>query len=74
MAKKLVAVFFMCMVVVAAMQLAEADSAEEHYRSCFKTCEKECLGGNGNAFCEMKCDADCTAKEVAEKLKSSFLH
>ncbi|KAK6925060.1 Pollen allergen ole e 6 [Dillenia turbinata] len=75
MAKKLIAVFLMCVVVVAAMQLTEAQSSEEKFRSCFNDCEKKCMGfGHGNSFCEMKCDADCTAKEVADKLKSKIIH
>ncbi|KAK6940789.1 Pollen allergen ole e 6 [Dillenia turbinata] len=69
MARKLVAVFLVCIVVVAAMQFTDALNADEKFRSCFNTCEEECKAhGEGNSFCEMKCDADCTAKEVADKL------
>ncbi|XP_038692229.1 major pollen allergen Ole e 6-like isoform X2 [Tripterygium wilfordii] len=70
-ANKLFAVFVMCIVVVAAMQLRQVEAAETDFKfkDCFNTCEKECIdGGQGNTFCEMKCDADCGTKEVADKL------
>ncbi|XP_038713534.1 major pollen allergen Ole e 6-like [Tripterygium wilfordii] len=70
-ANKLFAVFVMCIVVVAAMQLrqAEATDGDSKFKDCFTSCEKECMDdGHGNTFCEMKCDSDCGAKEIADKL------
>merc|ERR1712154_67818 len=70
MANKFVAVFLMCIVVVAAFSLQEAKAAElDKFKGCFSNCGKGCLGeGNGNTFCEKKCDNDCSEKELAEKL------
>ncbi|KAA0066995.1 hypothetical protein IC582_023992 [Cucumis melo] len=79
MAKKMIALFLMCIVVVAALQFASANKEDEvakyeakfdaKYKSCFKTCEKECLeNGSGQSYCEVKCDEDCNEKEVADKL------
>ncbi|KAF5741914.1 50S ribosomal protein L24 [Tripterygium wilfordii] len=50
-------VFVMCIVVVAAMQLrqAEATDGDSKFKDCFTSCEKECMDdGHGNTFCEMK--------------------
>ncbi|XVE73097.1 hypothetical protein DITRI_Ditri11bG0090400 [Diplodiscus trichospermus] len=71
MANKFVTGFVLvCIVLVAAttcVQQAQADDGR--FKSCFENCEKECLdGGQGSTFCEMKCDADCGAKEAAAKL------
>ncbi|CAK9323942.1 unnamed protein product [Citrullus colocynthis] len=78
MAKKMIAVFLMFIVVVAALQFATANEDEvtkyeakfdAKYKSCYETCEKECLeNGNGQSFCEVKCDEDCDEKETADKL------
>ncbi|EEF37597.1 conserved hypothetical protein [Ricinus communis] len=70
MGKKLVALFVVCIVVAAAMQLsADAAATEEQFRSCFNNCKKECQAdGGGGTYCEMKCDTDCLAKEAAGKL------
>lgn len=66
MGKNLAAVFIMCIVVVAALHVSEAFIAD--YKDCFNNCEKECKDeGQGYTFCEMKCDADCAAKEAAGK-------
>lgn len=65
---KVVAVFVMCIVVVASMHVREAnaDAFSTKYKECFNNCEKECKNeGQGYTFCEMKCDADCGAKEIA---------
>ncbi|XP_056177454.1 major pollen allergen Ole e 6-like [Syzygium oleosum] len=70
MANKLVTVFLMCCVVAAALNIHTVVAAtDEKFKACFNTCESECKAdGNGSTFCEMKCDGDCTAKEVADKL------
>lgn len=73
MANKLVTVFLMCCVVAAALNIHTAEAAtDEKFKACFNTCESECKAdGNGSTFCEMKCDGDCTAKEVAGTLHVS---
>lgn len=64
MGKNIAAVFILCIVMVAALHVGEAFTAD--YKDCFKKCEKECLDeGQGYTFCEMKCDAECAAKETA---------
>ncbi|KAI4373933.1 hypothetical protein MLD38_011990 [Melastoma candidum] len=64
--------FVICLVVVVAttLETATANSLMDSYRNCFHQCHDACKNdGNGNTFCEMKCDTDCMAKETAEKLK-----
>ncbi|KGN46487.1 major pollen allergen Ole e 6 [Cucumis sativus] len=79
MAKKMMAVFLMCIVVVTSLQFATANKEYEvasyeakfdaKYKACFVTCEKECIErGSGHSYCEVKCDEDCGAKEAADKL------
>ena len=68
MEKQFVAVFLMCMVVVAAVHIhkAEATTAQQFsdcYNSCYNGCHQDGKG-IGATFCEMKCDADCVAKET----------
>ncbi|PHT80476.1 Major pollen allergen Ole e 6, partial [Capsicum annuum] len=59
--KKLVAVFLMCMVVLTTM----SEATEEEYRDCYHTCHKQCSeDGHGYTFCEMKCDTDCSRKDI----------
>jgi hypothetical protein len=76
MANKFVAVFLMCIVVVAAFSIHEAKAGEyddEKFKACFNTCHKECSDeGNGYTFCEMKCDTDCGNKEAAGKSYPNF--
>lgn len=66
---KVVAVFVACFLVVAALQVCEAgleDKFSARYKECFNNCEDQCKkDGQGYTFCEMKCDADCGAKEIA---------
>lgn len=70
MAQKFVAAFLICMVVLAAVQVQQTQAAAEVYKACYKSCERDCeSGGQGYTFCEMKCDTDCAAKEVAAKLE-----
>ncbi|WCJ21565.1 hypothetical protein M5689_003708 [Euphorbia peplus] len=71
MEKKVAALFVMCMIVAATLQLcvAEPKPMREKYKACFDTCESECeKDGHGYSFCEQKCDSDCGAKEQADKL------
>ena len=69
MANKFVAVFLMCIVVVAAFSLQEAKAAEvDTFKGCFTGCKNGCSGeGNSNTFCETKCDNECDEKELAGK-------
>ncbi|CAK9328717.1 unnamed protein product [Citrullus colocynthis] len=77
--KNMIAMILMCILVVAALQFSTANGEEKvdkyeakfeaKYKSCYQTCEKECLhSGNGQSFCEVKCDEDCDKKETADKL------
>ena len=70
MAKKIVSVFLMFIMVLAALQIQQA-AADDGYKSCFEKCSEECQSqGNGGTFCEMKCDTDCVQKIGAGK----FMH
>lgn len=71
MANKLVAVFLMCIVVAVALNVHAAEAAtDEKFKACFNTCHRECTAdAHGSTFCEIKCDGDCTAKEVAGTLR-----
>ncbi|MCD7468420.1 hypothetical protein HAX54_006589 [Datura stramonium] len=83
--KKLVAVFLVCMVVLSSsVHVCKADgessqqkykeafkSVENEYGVCYNDCQKECSNaGFGYTHCEMKCDEDCTAKLLKEKLEN----
>ncbi|KAI8522930.1 hypothetical protein RHMOL_Rhmol13G0035200 [Rhododendron molle] len=66
---KFVAVLLMCMAVMAAVQVQEAQAIGEVYKTCYGGCHNDCVtSGNGSTFCEMKCDTDCAAKEAAAKV------
>ncbi|BBH10280.1 Bifunctional inhibitor/lipid-transfer protein/seed storage 2S albumin superfamily protein [Prunus dulcis] len=72
MAKKLVAVFLMLVVVVAALHIREAEAEDgdhKEYKECFGNCLKECEDGDahGQTYCEMSCDTECAIKESADK-------
>ncbi|CAM8911802.1 hypothetical protein QQ045_031997 [Rhodiola kirilowii] len=65
-----VAVLVLCVFLVAAIHVhKEAEAAGlDDFAQCFNTCDKECSDeGFGRTFCEMKCDADCVAKETKAK-------
>ena len=67
MANKLVSVFLMCIVVMATLHIRQA-VADDGYKTCYEPCDEECKSeGNGDTFCEMKCDTDCLAKVAAGK-------
>ncbi|XP_041020194.1 major pollen allergen Ole e 6-like [Juglans microcarpa x Juglans regia] len=74
MANKFVAVFLMCIVVVAAFSLHhEVEAAVDSFKSCFDVCNTNCKNkGNGGSFCEIDCDNSCTAAENEEKLKATI--
>ncbi|XP_056176651.1 major pollen allergen Ole e 6-like [Syzygium oleosum] len=70
MASKVAGVLIVC-VVLAAMFGTGGSIGDlmDAYKNCFVDCHKTCQGeGNGNTFCEMKCDSDCMAQETAAKL------
>ncbi|KAK4756431.1 hypothetical protein SAY87_006558 [Trapa incisa] len=71
---KLVAVFLVFIFFGATLNADRAIAAtDEKYKSCFDTCIGECMTGQqGYTFCEMKCDEDCSEKEIMDKLKSRF--
>ncbi|KAJ9182143.1 hypothetical protein P3X46_006169 [Hevea brasiliensis] len=65
--KVAVALLVMCVVVIASVHA-------DKFGSCFNTCEQECMaGGQGQTFCEMKCDTDCFDKEVAGSVNEAHL-
>ena len=71
MANKFVAgcILVCIFLVVATMCVRPVEAEDDRFKSCFKNCEQECSrDGHGSTFCEMKCDEDCGAKEVADKL------
>ncbi|KAF5199893.1 hypothetical protein FRX31_010522 [Thalictrum thalictroides] len=70
MAKKTLALFVICIVVLAAMvHLGEADANEDRYKSCYNTCYDECKSqGKGHTTCEINCDEDCEAKDARAQL------
>ncbi|KAI4301228.1 hypothetical protein L6164_034525 [Bauhinia variegata] len=71
MANKLVAVFVVCIVVIAALQLPAAQAHEDQFKHCFSKCVEDCRkGDDGETNCEIKCDGDCDAKEAMAKLDS----
>ncbi|KAL5712551.1 hypothetical protein ACHQM5_014712 [Ranunculus cassubicifolius] len=78
MARKTLAFFLVCIVVVAAMMhLSDADpddhKHDEKYKACFNACFDKCnVKTQGYTNCEMNCDNDC--EDEAEKvLKISVL-
>ncbi|KAF8006461.1 hypothetical protein BT93_K0684 [Corymbia citriodora subsp. variegata] len=67
MANKLVAVFLVCIVLAGAMHVQEAEATSDSYKACFTGCHDGCKPEHGFSFCEVKCDTECTEKEVAGK-------
>lgn len=54
-----------CVFLVASTYVHHRVEALGEFAECFNTCDKECSDeGFGRTFCEMKCDADCVAKET----------
>ncbi|XVE77812.1 hypothetical protein DITRI_Ditri13aG0092500 [Diplodiscus trichospermus] len=69
MTKKFVAGCILVCIVLVAATVFPVEADDGRFSSCFKNCEQECQAdGRGSSFCEMKCDADCGAKEAAAKL------
>ncbi|PKI56040.1 hypothetical protein CRG98_023580 [Punica granatum] len=66
MAGRVAGLLVLCLVFATAVQVIRAQMLLDQYRQCFKDCHDSCeTEGNGNTFCEMKCDGDCMAKETA---------
>ncbi|KAL2935822.1 E3 ubiquitin-protein ligase highwire [Bienertia sinuspersici] len=64
---KFVAMFLMCMVVAAAMNMVieagdPTKGGSDVYNKCFEKCRKSCQGGE--THCEMSCDETCDAEEL----------
>ncbi|KAG5236593.1 MAJOR POLLEN ALLERGEN OLE E 6-LIKE [Salix viminalis] len=71
MENKVAALLVLCLVLVSAAELPGA--AADQFGSCFNDCEQQCkAGGQGQTFCEMKCDTDCFDKEIDGKLHIKF--
>ncbi|MCL7031477.1 hypothetical protein MKW94_030011 [Papaver nudicaule] len=71
MARKIAAVFVICIVLVATFYVHEtAATVSEEFRSCFNTCKDECisLDSGKSTACEISCDNECTTKETRSKL------
>ncbi|KAL9671496.1 hypothetical protein QQ045_009065 [Rhodiola kirilowii] len=67
MANKVATLVLCVLLMAAAIYVHEAEAIGE-FADCFNTCDKECqYEGFGRTFCEMKCDADCVAKETKAK-------
>ncbi|CAN4113677.1 unnamed protein product [Withania somnifera] len=79
--KKLVAMFLICIVLISSsVHISMADNAEQfkeafkeaatEYGVCYKACQKDCSAeGFGFTHCEMKCDEDCAAKLLKERIE-----
>lgn len=66
MASRMAVVLVLCIVFATAVQVARSQTLLDQYKQCFKDCHNTCQSeGNGNTFCETKCDGDCMAKETA---------
>lgn len=66
MASRVVVVLALCLVFATVVQMNQAQTLLSQYKQCFKDCRDTCqTEGNGNTFCEMKCDGDCMARETA---------
>ncbi|KAL5702237.1 hypothetical protein ACHQM5_027478 [Ranunculus cassubicifolius] len=69
MANKVVALFVVCMVLAAtiSVQAAYPDPDEARFVQCFNNCLSECKStGGGHTDCEIKCDEECSDKELEE--------
>ncbi|XP_059283912.1 major pollen allergen Ole e 6-like [Lycium barbarum] len=77
--KKLVAVFLICIVMFSSSVHGESNAEKikeafktvaNEYTVCYNDCHKECSdAGFGYTHCEMKCDEDCTAKLIKERIE-----
>ncbi|XP_060174255.1 uncharacterized protein LOC132604917 [Lycium barbarum] len=82
--KKLVAVFLVCMVMLSStvyVSMAHEESNAENikeafktvaneYKDCYTDCHKKCSDeGFGYTHCEMKCDSECTAMLIKERIQ-----
>ncbi|RZC63660.1 hypothetical protein C5167_025423 [Papaver somniferum] len=78
MARKITALFVMCIVLVAATfyvhETAASDAPTPEFVSCFNNCKDECLTTlTGQTYkCEIKCDDECSKKEAEHKIKTIF--
>lgn len=63
--QKVVPVFLVCLVLVAAIHVAEGGLAhkQRELTQCLQECDKKCVKDNNRSFCEQKCDEDCSQVE-----------
>ncbi|KAK6785881.1 hypothetical protein RDI58_014406 [Solanum bulbocastanum] len=78
--KNLIAMFFVCIIVISSSMADEENKVEEfkksfeivanEYKDCYNDCQKECTNeGFGYTRCEMKCDSECSAKLLKERIE-----
>ncbi|CAA3002623.1 Hypothetical predicted protein, partial [Olea europaea subsp. europaea] len=60
MAKKLIAVFLMCLFLIATVDVHKAEANDAEFKECCNTATRS---AHGFTFCEMKYDNDCSVKE-----------
>lgn len=65
MANKHVALFLVCIAIVAALHVQDAEAHPRGKGLKYTDCLKECIAkAHGHKLCEMKCDTDRTTKEA----------
>ncbi|GMN57505.1 hypothetical protein TIFTF001_026614 [Ficus carica] len=71
MAKKLVALFVMCVIVVTAMQAREAEAANTvTFDNCVVQCQYECkAAGDGYPQCTFTCKTICSAEKTQLRVR-----
>ncbi|CAN4101979.1 unnamed protein product [Withania somnifera] len=72
--KKLVALFLVCTLVFSScIHVSMAEEFKEdvlEYPICFNICHKQCTdAGFKYTHCEVKCDEDCAASMLKEKIQ-----
>ncbi|KAE8676863.1 putative inactive purple acid phosphatase 29-like [Hibiscus syriacus] len=60
--------FVLVCIVLAAVSMRPVVTDADRFNACFEDCHQKCEDdGHGEAYCELKCDADCGTKEAATK-------
>ncbi|KAF5762969.1 putative pollen allergen ole e 6 [Helianthus annuus] len=61
---KFVATLLVCVVIMVASRISNAEDQER----CFKDCEKFCVnGGNAHSFCVLKCERECRKGNLSRR-------
>ncbi len=74
MAKKIFALFVVCMVLIATIKVEAARDTDsepltERYVTCYNVCDEQCkASGRDKSDCEIKCDEECSDKELQAML------